>query len=222
MKMHSSRWIIYALTDPRTSEVRYVGVTTMTVGMRLTRHLGEAKRGNPGYKNNWVRQLQGEGLRPQTSILEEGDGEGWAAAEQHWIAHFRQAGARLTNIADGGEAPFGCKRSEATKAKMREIGKTRDPEKMRRFQEAGAAAMLKHRKTPEEIEKSAKFHRGRKRSEATLVKIREVSRKVDDAGVVDILTSDKSTKELAAKYAVSVDTIWKIKHRKTHAARRLA
>jgi len=138
MKMHSNHWVIYALTDPRTSEIRYVGVTTMTVRMRLTRHLGEAKRGNPGYKNNWVRQLQGEGLRPQTSILEEGDGEGWAAAEQHWIAHFRHAGVRLTNIADGGEAPFGCKRSEATKAKMREIGKNRDPEKMRRFQEAGS------------------------------------------------------------------------------------
>jgi hypothetical protein len=50
---------IYALVDPHTSQVRYVGRTTQTVTQRLAHHIGAAKRGknkHPVYA--WIRSLQ--------------------------------------------------------------------------------------------------------------------------------------------------------------------
>ena len=221
MRMHSNHWFIYALTDPRTSDVRYVGVTTTTVAIRLRRHLNEANRNSPGHKNNWIRQLQALGLRPQTSILQEGDGPGWIAAEQHWIAHFWQAGAKLTNLAKGGEAPFGCKRSDETRAKMREIGKNRDPEKMRKFIEAGRLAQIGRKKSPEEIEKCASFHRGRKRSPAMYAKVAAIKRKIDDVGIRQIQSSSEPTSVLAVRYGVSTSTIWQIRTGRTNISARI-
>lgn len=223
MKMHSQHWIVYALSDPRTGGVRYVGVTTTTVNRRLSRHISEANRGTQGYKNNWIRQLLRLELKPHVIKLEEGDGPGWAAAEQYWIADFRRSGAQLTNLAAGGEAPFGCKRSEDTRKKMQDIGRRRDPEKLRRFTEAGRLAQIGRKKSAEEREKIGSYWRDRARPEMFGQAVSQRKRKVDDAGIKDIIASQGlvSTKDLAKKYGITTSCIWRIQNRLTGPSKRI-
>lgn len=61
---------IYALVDPNTFQVRYVGQTSQTATQRLRLHLSVAKAGknaHPVYP--WIRSLSP--LRPTLVILEE-------------------------------------------------------------------------------------------------------------------------------------------------------
>ena len=96
---------IYALLDPRTDEVRYIGKTEQKLGYRLTQHLRRAtKEDTNRHVLNWLRQLLAEGLMPEISILERvNDDEDWREREQAWIAHAREVGWPITNETDGGE-----------------------------------------------------------------------------------------------------------------------
>lgn len=91
---------IYLLTDPRTSEVRYVG-KSIHPERRLVEHLA-CKRNN--YVTAWVKSLCADGAKPNLLVIEEvAEGDSWEDAERFWIAFFRLAGADLTNLTDGGE-----------------------------------------------------------------------------------------------------------------------
>lgn len=92
---------IYALTDPRTNEVRYVGKAN-NPAERFARHIRECRRRRtPVY--NWMRKLSAEGFEPGLIILETCDA--WQEAEIKWIAHYRAQSSRLLNLADGGNQP---------------------------------------------------------------------------------------------------------------------
>lgn len=92
---------IYALIDPRTHKVRYVGKSDDPT-LRLWAHLHNESRPNT-HKSRWIRQLVSEGFTPQLVILERVKSEDWQTAEIKWIAHFRKAGSNLTNSTNGGD-----------------------------------------------------------------------------------------------------------------------
>jgi hypothetical protein len=89
---------IYALCDPKTKEVRYVGKAD-NPNCRYVQHLSDNGR---TWKANWVKKLKLNGLRPSLKILEEVHEDEWELKERDWIAHYRRLGARLTNLTDGG------------------------------------------------------------------------------------------------------------------------
>jgi len=93
---------IYALADPITDEVRYVGKADR-VNVRYLTHLREAKSGKDSYKCNWIRQVIKNGQLPKLIVLEEIDQEHWKKAEIYYIGEFKKLGHNLTNIAKGGE-----------------------------------------------------------------------------------------------------------------------
>src|ERR1039457_6715431 len=96
---------VYALCDPRTEEVRYVGQTGGTVEHRLNEHLWNAQKGVRLYLYNWVRSLK---QPPTYFILEEcGTREELNDAERFWIDWYRRLGVRLTNLTDGGDGFLG-------------------------------------------------------------------------------------------------------------------
>lgn len=152
--------IIYALMDPRTSCLRYVG-KAVDVERRLKVHLHEKAK---TLKNNWLKSLKAKGLKPALEVLEEVDGDG-SDAERFWIASLRAAGARLLNATDGGDG-FRGRHSEETKARMR-------------------AAHLGMKMPADGVEKARRRHLGAKRPQSTKDKLREValkfSRKRDPA-----------------------------------------
>jgi Ni/Co efflux regulator RcnB len=105
---------IYALIDPRTSDVRYIGATT-DVQRRLREHL---RREEARHCSRWIRSLLASGLSPHVWVFEV-VGDGWQAAERRWIQTFRDLEMATCNIADGGEGTSpGSTKSAETRAKM--------------------------------------------------------------------------------------------------------
>lgn len=109
---------IYILRDPSTSEVRYVGKTEQPLNKRLGQHISASKKGSP-YSARWIRSLVVEGLIPVIEAVEVVDvGGDWVEAEQRWIRHYWENGARLTNLGDGGEGNPGFTHRQETRERL--------------------------------------------------------------------------------------------------------
>ncbi len=90
---------IYALTDPTTGLIHYIG-RTRDCRHRLDGHVIEAQRGHACYRCDWIRSL-GEAwprLRPLMVVMDDEASE----MERRAIALYRAKGCRLTNITVGG------------------------------------------------------------------------------------------------------------------------
>lgn len=99
-------WIvkIYALIDPFTDEVRYIGKTIYEPEERLKGHIKESnKKTNNTHKNNWINSLLIKNIKPNILILDIVKEKGWQFWEQWWIALFKSWGSNLTNHTDGGD-----------------------------------------------------------------------------------------------------------------------
>lgn len=105
---------IYVLIDPRTGEIRYVGVTSRTLKQRLASHVQSKHK---CLKYGWIKSLQKLGLEPEIQLLQTVGETEWTVAERYWIAYFTDAGCRLTNMTEGGEGAPGCRHSEESKLK---------------------------------------------------------------------------------------------------------
>lgn len=98
---------IYALIDPNTGEVRYIGKSN-NPHRRLTRHIHEckARHGTTNErKRDWINALLAAGQKPHVvtlQTLEQGDD--WAYVEFCWGWHYRTRGADLVN--DGWDTPI--------------------------------------------------------------------------------------------------------------------
>jgi|GEM_PF-3615339 len=127
---------IYGLRDNRTGAIRYVGKTTASLADRLDRHLWAARRGMRQYVCNWIRSAGYQVSIVQLESLAEG--AGLDQAEQRWIAAFRDAGARLTNIRAGGEGGGGFALTQEQRAKIAAANRRRfaDPAARERIAEA--------------------------------------------------------------------------------------
>lgn len=153
--LESRAWSVYALIDPFTKAVRYVG-WSVDVKTRFVRHLTYAKRlSDQTYRARWIRSLLAQREIPILQILESGIGYSYADCEKRWIKHFRSIGARLTNLTDGGDGVIGCVFSEHEIARRREwaiqAAKTR-PQEMKDRIAASHRALGRH-VTPENKQK---------------------------------------------------------------------
>jgi hypothetical protein len=122
---------IYALVDPRSGELRYVGKTSLTVERRLSAHASNVRRGLHSHKHHWLRDVMRAGLEPSTAVLEVvPPGDDWIEAEKFWIGYFRFLGARLVNQCDGGQGTSGISFSAEHRERLRvsHLGKKRSPE----------------------------------------------------------------------------------------------
>lgn len=112
------QWSIYALKDPRTNEVRYVG-WARNVDRRLRDHMRDARAGNQTYKARWIRTLLDQGVKPAYDLLDKSAFGDWADAERWWIKRKREEGCRLTNATDGGDGMLGHVVTPETKELIR-------------------------------------------------------------------------------------------------------
>lgn len=124
--MSSTTWFIYALKDPRTDDVRYVGRTT-NLSRRKGLHVWNARNRPDETRTNWIAELLAEGLRPTMETLETGAGAGYEEAEIHWISTYRARGFNLTNKTDGGDGFAGLVISEPMRAKLKAARAKREP-----------------------------------------------------------------------------------------------
>lgn len=102
---------IYALKDPISNEIRYVGKTVGPLDKRLREHLHVAKRGRT-HRDNWIKSLL---TKPIIVLLEECEDFEWERREEYWIGQYR---TRLTNHTEGGEGASGYRHSQESRELM--------------------------------------------------------------------------------------------------------
>lgn len=160
---------IYALRDPRTDEIRYIGFSSR--GMeRPNEHFlpghynGEKRKHYPLYK--WMRKMISLGLVPRIDVLEYCATEAeLPELETILVALHKEAGARLLNCTEGGDGTFGFKFTDESKAKMsaaRTGMKASDEHKA-----AISAGLTGKKKSPEHVANMAEAQRGKVASEET-------------------------------------------------------
>ena len=94
---------IYALKDPRTNIVRYVGKANDPY-KRYQNHINKCRDKNT-HKRNWINNLKQEKLKPILEILEEVPVDKWKEFEKMYIKKYKDAGCDLMNYTEGGD---GC------------------------------------------------------------------------------------------------------------------
>jgi len=99
---------IYALQDPITESIRYIG-KAKNPAERFKSHLREVKTGKrshyPVY--NWIAKLATKNLRPNLIVLASAVSEDWQSLEKIIIAQYREElGKSLLNVALGGDQPY--------------------------------------------------------------------------------------------------------------------
>ncbi len=118
------------------------------------------------HKNNWIKNLSKEGLKPSLCILEETDTDNWEEREKYWIGLYREKlGSKLTNSTTGGIGSaghikpaeackivskntkqfwIGRKHSEESRAKMRQakLGKKASQETLLKMSKAHSKQYL--------------------------------------------------------------------------------
>jgi hypothetical protein len=110
---------IYALVYPKGGKIFYVGSTGQRLRMRLTQHLSETRAGKGGQrKHRIIKRLLDKGKRPVIVELDRCYPKEWEAKEREWIARFKKAGYKLSNVADGGKGQFGRTHSAQVRRKI--------------------------------------------------------------------------------------------------------
>lgn len=152
--------IIYGLLEPRTSVLRYIGKAKCP-NKRLRAHIAEAKRGS-AFKDDWIRSLLRSGSEPALMALEHSNKSEIDDAERFWIASLRAAGAKLMNVADGGDGGALPPKSRAKQAETLR----------RRYEDPEFRSMMTEVvRRPEVRAKIAAAIRGRTHSAETRAKI---------------------------------------------------
>lgn len=118
--MATKNAVIYALCDPVSDEVRYIGKANDPV-KRLTTHLLDAnRRKTPVY--DWINKLKLQNLIPKMRVLASSVGD-WRELEPLLINQYINDGARLLNLAKGGDEP--CCPPEIRASNARKVIKLR-------------------------------------------------------------------------------------------------
>jgi hypothetical protein len=138
---------IYALIDPVTGHVRYIGYTSF-----LKKRFEEHKRSKSGtYKGNWICSLRKNGMVPLLEIIdvvEECSVKFW---EEYYISLYKSWGFKLTNGTLGGDGTKGYKYTEE------QIKKVLDTKKMT------GSALLAGRKAREANLRNGTYEMSRQR-----------------------------------------------------------
>lgn len=112
----ASKYLIYALREPETQEVRYIGKSS--IGLSRPRSHWSKACLDDGYPvHSWTRSLINVGKKPDVLILREfpqldiadlkSKNEMLSIAEIEEIALHRSSGHRLLNMTDGGDGLLG-------------------------------------------------------------------------------------------------------------------
>lgn len=92
---------IYTLTDPRTSQIRYVGKTVDIEG-RMRQH--NSRMSSPiTHRDYWGNSLLDSGQKPVFTVIDVANENNWEDIERFWISYHRNNGFPLTNLSSGGE-----------------------------------------------------------------------------------------------------------------------
>jgi hypothetical protein len=191
---------IYALSDPDTNNIRYIGKSD-NPRKRYQNHLVPSREANY-HKEVWVKSLRKKDRKPIMSIVCSVDRNEWEDAEKYFIWLFRELGFDLTNSSEGGQGtnnPSGntrgrmsrsSKRRQLTPEQLESLRErarnlSKDPDVVARrsakfvgqrrskeFCRRISVRMMGWKPSEETREKNRQSHLGKKMSEANKEKLR--------------------------------------------------
>jgi hypothetical protein len=167
MRLSSNTTFIYALHDPITGAVRYVGKAD-NPKRRFNAHIWGEKYNF--YRCRWIAKLKRQGLKPGLSILKEVSKDNWQFWEKTFIKLYRARGCKLVNLTDGGDGLTSYKHSAATRAK---IGIGNKAASKKYFDNGGIAHMKGKHHSEEAKERNRQAHLGHGHTLVARLKISE-------------------------------------------------
>lgn len=195
---------IYALADPITKNIRYIGKSIRVKG-RYKDHLNDNSK---THKVNWIKSLLKKQLKPLLIILEElHDTDAWQKKECFWIKVAKARKWDLVNSTDGGDGVLNISGEGKKRMLAAWKGRKHKPETLIKLSKAS-----KGRKKTLAMKKfMSNKMKGRKILWAYKLKI--AVRKFDEEKIKDVLIdlNTMSVKDTAKKYNVHRTTITKIK-----------
>lgn len=114
---------IYALVDPSSTEIRYIGKTKSTLSRRLNEHKKNARRYSH-HTANWISKLLREDSLPKIMLLEECGETEWQWYERWWIAYGKTQHWYLTNSTAGGDGIHNPSKETRHKISAWQTGRT--------------------------------------------------------------------------------------------------
>jgi len=93
---------IYALVDPTTDNIRYIGKTSRNPKHRYTSHISSARYNTNTYLYRWIRLLLNNNKKPLMFVVEVCDTSIVSEREIYYIDFYKSLGCNLTNTAIGG------------------------------------------------------------------------------------------------------------------------
>lgn len=216
--------IIYALEDPETNEIRYVGKTVIKLYRRLCQHYQGRKN---SYKDSWITSLRSRGLKPIISELdriENSDDTDWQDVERFYICYLRFLGCRLTNLDVGGTG--GNLKSEETKKKIGDShrGRKHTEESRKKFSESHTGKRL----SPEHVANMSKAVKGvprgpysKERVEKTAAALRGKKKKPRTAEHQAKLTASQIGREVKPETKAKISAAQKGKKRGPYSKERI-
>lgn len=200
---------IYALVDPRTNAIRYIG-KSVRPRQRRSNHLQERPT---CHRTRWLASLRREGLQPVMLILQRlRDGDDWQSVERDWIAYGRAQGWPLTNSTDGGDGVPNLPPESRERIRQASIG--RNPSEETRRLIGIKSRGRKH--SDDHKSRMSSLFKGRHFSDETRQRISEGVRKVGPDQAREIrsrLQAGETMAALSKEYAVERTTLRHIKNR---------
>lgn len=92
---------IYTLSDPISSEIKYVG-KSINIKNRYMQHIKNCKKEHT-LKCEWVKSLLDKGLKPKIFVIDELMYDDWQFWEKYWISQLKTWGFNLLNSTEGGD-----------------------------------------------------------------------------------------------------------------------
>ena len=117
--MKQNKYIIYALQDPITFELRYIGKSGSGLSRPKAHTLPSYLSKDDTHKGRWIKQLINNGFKPIIKVIQNLNNHSeLVQAEIYWIQYFKDLGCPLTNSTKGGIGRLGLPHTEETKKKI--------------------------------------------------------------------------------------------------------
>ena len=195
--MGKDKTYIYALCEPNTGVVRYVGKSD-DPERRYRNHIYQARHRTRSFPSgDWIKGLIDSGEKPELTILEETTQDNWQNAEIQWIAYYRENGNDLLNCDSGGNGgKIGImsksarqrlvERNKGRRGKKRNWTPSEETRKLWSEQRTGKRPALgrRHSKFTKELMRAAKL--GKKQTAKHIENKRRTQSKLSSDAVVVI------------------------------------
>ena len=197
---------IYALIDPFTFKVRYIGKTA-NLKQRLQRQCTEKTQ---TYRCNWIQGVIKQGRKPIQVILQElTELDNWQECEKKWILIARKYKWPLVNCTDGGDGVTNLSGESKNRMLRTWLGRKHKPETLLKLSKSSKGRI----KSDSSKDLLSEKMKGRKIDWKDKIKVSV--RKFTPDKVTDIqyrISQGEKVKDLALEFGVHRTTLSKIKN----------